>query len=153
MLEALQSWICSPKHLIHHSRLSVIFLYPFTCFAKHFRYLLVIYFYCLLVHYLNVQVSDKYMLAWLCSRFITTCHTQSDVIFYSRYTISFNKGTKSAFICLWMPRWWHYKSNGNFSEISQSMARMLRNSGIPGMGKDYLRRANMPWHNLLWVLY
>lgn len=147
------SWICSPKPLINHSRLPVIFLYPFIYFAKHCQYLFVIYFYCLWVCYLNVQVSDKYMPALLCSRFITTCHMQSDVIFYTGYTMSLNKGTKSAFICLGMPRWWHYKASDNFSVISQSLTGMLRNNGIPCMGKDYLRRANMPWHNLFWTLY
>lgn len=71
------SWSCSPKNLINHSRLPIICLYPVICFAKHWQYLLAIYFCFLWVHYLNVQVSGKYKPAWLCSEFITgtTCHS------------------------------------------------------------------------------
>lgn len=69
------SWSCSPKHLINYSRIPIICLYTFICFARHCQYLLVIYFYCLWVCYLNVRVSDNYMPTWLCSCFITdiTC--------------------------------------------------------------------------------
>lgn len=70
------SWSCSPKNLISYSRLPIICLYPFIFFANHCQCLLVIDFYCLWVHYLNVQGADKYLPAWFFSHFITdtTCH-------------------------------------------------------------------------------